>query len=95
MVTPGKQTYRMAQVCRPNKLAELAGAVAAAALLLPAVLPADALAAVAEAGQAPPPQRWFTLAVLLGGAGLAAAQQLHETDKAAQARLRLVIGHYE
>lgn len=63
--------------------------MAAAALLLPALLPADALAAIAEAGQAPPPQRWLTLAVLLGGAGLAAAQQLHISDKTAQARSTL------
>jgi DMSO/TMAO reductase YedYZ molybdopterin-dependent catalytic subunit len=83
----------MSQVCRPDHLSRLAGAVATAALLLPAVLPADALAAIAEAGQAPPPQRWFTVAVLLGGAGLAAAEQLHLTNKTAQARLDIMLSH--
>ena len=59
--------------------------MATAALLLPAALPADALAALADASQAPPPQRWFTVAVLVGAAGLAAAQQMSTANKRAQA----------
>lgn len=80
-----EQCKHSAQVCRPDQMPQLARAVAAAALLLPAALPASALAAVAEAGQAPPPQRWLTLAVLLGACGLAAAQQLSMVDKTAPA----------
>jgi hypothetical protein len=73
-------------VCRLDQLSQLAKAVVAAAVLLPAALPADGLAAVMEAGQAPPPQRWLTVAVLLGGAGLAAARELRQSaGKIAQA----------
>lgn len=70
------------QVHQPDQLSQLARATGAAALLLPAALPAGALAAAAQAADAPPSQQWLTMAVLIGAGGLAAAQQLgSRTDK--------------